>query len=218
MRYIIANWKMNMNKDQVGSWLTEFSKLADGKVIKDKVLLTPSFPYLEEVSAFCRENDLFCCAQNISLFEKGAHTGNVGAFQIKDYCQHSIVGHSERKEESNVILKKRDLCLKEGVTPIVCFSQKEDWSEKQAQGALLAWEDPDNISQSGVYREKDPQEINNTYKYFAQEAPELSIIYGGSVHRGNVHELAKIPNLGGVLIGNASLDPQHFLDIISAFA
>jgi len=218
MRYIIANWKMNMNKEQVNSWLNEFSKLTSGKDLKSKVLLAPSFPYLEMVNDFCRENACFCCAQNVSLFEKGAHTGYVGAFQIKDLCPYSIIGHSERNEETEAVIKKRDACLQEGITPIVCFTQKEDWSKKQAQGALLAWEDPSNISQGGVYREKDPQEIEGAYKYFAQETAGSSIIYGGSVHRGNAPALAKIPNLGGALIGNASLDPQHFLDIISAFA
>jgi triosephosphate isomerase len=217
MKYIIANWKMNMNLSQVESWVDKFSELIPEEGFKNKVLLAGSYPYLAEILNFCLEYNLECCAQDVSTYEQGAHTGEVGAFQLSDFCKYCLVGHSERNEDKKTVLAKRDACLKFGLTPIVCFAQKEDWSNSNIEGALLAWEDPDNISQDGLYREKDSQDIVDAYEYFATEAPHLSIIYGGSVHKDNAPELAKITNLGGALIGNASLDPKHFLSIISAF-
>jgi len=68
-----------------------------------------------------------------------------------------------------------------------------------------------------VYREKDPTEIFDTYEYFKVKLPKVPVIYGGSVNKDNVNELVSIDNLGGVLVGNASLDPKHFLDLVEAF-
>lgn len=217
MKYIIANWKMNMNLDEVENWMIDFKKIIKEKNFKNKVVLAPAAPHLYKSSQFCIDKNLECASQNVSPNEKGAHTGGVGAFEVKDYCQYSIVGHSERKEDKKTVLEKRDVCLKYGITPIVCFVKKEEYKEYFKEGALLAWEDPENISKDGVYREKDPQEIYEAYKYFENEAPNTPIIYGGSVNRDNAADLAGIKNLGGVLIGNASLDPKHFLDIIEIF-
>lgn len=217
MKYIIANWKMNMNLSQVEDWLDEFSDLIPESGFKNKVILAGSFPHLAEIKNFCLEKEISCAAQDVSVHGPGAHTGFVGASQVGDFCDFCIVGHSERSESRNLVLEKRDACLDNQITPIVCFTNKEDWSNNFADGSLLAWEDPENISKDGVYREKDHSDISSAYEFFAKEDKDKEIIYGGSVNKDNVSFLTDIPNLGGVLVGNASLDPQHFLKIISAF-
>jgi len=206
-----------MNFKDVEEWLTQFALLLEGKSLKNKIVLAASFPHLKYVADFCSLNNIDCAAQDISSYEKGAHTGNVGVFQLKEFSQFSIVGHSEREESKNMVEAKRDACLRQKITPIVCFTKKEDLAQNMLEGTLPAWEDPENISKGGVYKEKNPSDIEQVYDHFMQQMPQKLIIYGGSVHRQNAPHLAKIPNVGGVLIGNASLDPQHFMDIISAF-
>lgn len=44
-------------------------------------------------------------------------------------------------------------------------------------------------------------------------AEQLMILYGGSVKRANAAELFAMPDIDGGLIGGASLDAEHFLDI-----
>ncbi len=126
-------------------------------------------------------------------------------------------GFNGREESKTMVETKRTACISNNITPIVCFTKKEEMAQNVLDGILLAWEDPENVSKGGVYREKNPSDIEKAYDYFMQQVPQAFIIYGGSVHRQNAPHLAKIPNVGGVLIGNASLDPQHFMDIISAF-
>ena len=217
MKYIIANWKMNMDLYQVETWLSEFGRLIEGRSFSNKIIIAPAAIHLFKSSAFCDLHSLSCASQDVSLHEKGAHTGDIGAFGIKDFCKYSIVGHSEREESQGTVIEKRDLCLKQKITPIVCFVKMEDHILFYKDGALLAWEDPKNISKDGVYREKDPSEIFGTYEYFKDKLPKIPIIYGGSVNRDSVKELVNIENLGGILVGNASLDPKHFLDLIEAF-
>lgn len=218
MKYIIANWKMNMDLGDVESWFEKFKKLSKTTNFKNKILLAPSTPYLYKCYEFCKElnkENMECSAQNVSLHERGAHTGDIGAFEINDFCKYSIVGHSERKERKEIVIKKRDVCLRHNITPIVCFINKEECEDYLIKDGLIAWEDPKNISKDGIYNEKDPAEIIEAYKFFEKRIPKEKVIYGGSINRENASNIARINNLGGVLIGNASLDPEHFLDIIN---
>lgn len=57
-------------------------------------------------------------------------------------------------------------------------------------------------------------------KYFTQKwgiklAQDLPILYGGSVKTDNCAELMKAPDINGVLVGGASLDPNNFAKLIS---
>lgn len=220
-KYAIANWKMNFAAGDVERW---FVDLAANFSIREKyttqMIIAPSLVHFHAASVciktFPNKNvymDL--AAQNITKYEQGAHTGYVGAFQARDYVRFCIVGHSERGEDRETVLTKRDLCIKHGITPIVCFIYPDDVKELYCAGAYMAWEDPNNISVDGVYKEKNPEDIKVAFekmrKFLPSNAP---LFYGGSVNRQNIDKLAKIHGLDGVLVGNASLDAVHFLDIV----
>ena len=219
MKYIIANWKMNLNVKDLRNWATTFNKSISkvekkSQISGKKIVLAPSFPYISIVKDLVdRKVDI--AAQDVSIHENGAYTGFTGAFQIKDFCKIAIVGHSERKEPADLVLKKRDICLKFGITPIVCFGKPKDALKFHKKGALIAWEDPENISKGGKYRASDPTNIAKTIASIKNIVPESKLIYGGSVNRKNIEELTQINGLAGVLIGNASNDPKHFVDIIN---
>ncbi|NMB70015.1 triosephosphate isomerase [candidate division WWE3 bacterium] len=215
MEYIIANWKMNMDSQKIKAWFDVFNK-ADSAIFTDKtIVIAPSFPYLEETKEFIKTPNTFLGAQDVDLFEKGAHTGATGVFQIKEFCKYIIVGHSERKETAEITLKKRDLCLENQIVPIVCFIEAHEATNMAVGNSIIVWEDPQNISVNGVYRAKNSAEIDETINKIKKNIPEHTLlVYGGSVNRDNIGDLAKNSNINGVLIGNASLDPQHFLYII----
>jgi triosephosphate isomerase len=205
MKYYIANWKMNMTGEDISVWIRSFKGEKDQTII-----IAPSLPHLNLV----KDAGFVTCAQDISLFEKGAHTGENGAFQIKDYCKYCIIGHSEKQEDGQTVIKKRDLCLKEGIIPILCFVDVNDAAGFYKEGVIMAWEDPSNISVNGEYRPKDPKEIRTEINILKASLPDgAEIIYGGSVNRQNIGELVNIMGLSGVLVGNASLDPEHFYEI-----
>lgn len=52
-------------------------------------------------------------------------------------------------------------------------------------------------------------------KYKKEIAEKIRILYGGSVTPENVGELIAQPNVDGVLVGGASLDPEKFFKICS---
>lgn len=216
MKYVIANWKMNLNMSEIIDWANGFS--IRGIPTETKVILAPSFPHLFPVKSLFKNTQIEIASQDVSLNEKGAHTGEVGAFQLKDVCKFAIIGHSERNESSKVVALKIGKCLVEGITPIVCFVTQETLTEYKQQGPIYVWEDPANISKGGKYVQKDPSEIETEINHFRSIlGDETPLIYGGSVNRQNIGDLGKIGQLNGVLIGNASLDPKHFSEIINNY-
>ena len=50
----------------------------------------------------------------------------------------------------------------------------------------------------------------------AAHGGSVPILYGGSVHAGNARGLLEVPEVNGVLVGGASLDPGSFAGIASA--
>ncbi len=49
---------------------------------------------------------------------------------------------------------------------------------------------------------------------FGPAADEVRILYGGSVKSSNIDELMAQPDIDGVLVGGASLDPAEFARIV----
>jgi triosephosphate isomerase len=217
MNYFIANWKMNMGIKDIISWLDAFSKHRFPENSARHIIICPSFPHLTLTKEASKKMSFEVGAQDTSVFEKGAHTGETGTFQLRQLASYCIVGHSERKESIDIVLKKRDLCLNVGLTPIVCFVNENDAVKHNTEGVVLCWEDPNNISKDGVYRDKNPADVEIGMKKIKNDvSPKTPVIYGGSVNRENIKLLNKIKEIEGVLVGNASLDPNHFADIISS--
>ena len=214
MKYVIANWKMKMSAPQVLEWVNKFSTTA----LETKVLIAPSFIHVPLLNDLQSKFPIELIGQDVSEYEKGSHTGEVGAFQLKEFCKFCIVGHSERKESTKTKLKKIEVCLQNEITPIVCFSNPKEIKRLKNRACLFAWEDPTNISKGGNYNEKDPIEIINGVKKIRKLLDiDIPLLYGGSVNRQNINKLVEIEELDGVLVGNASLDPKHFLNLIASY-
>ncbi len=216
MKYIVANWKMNMSMQDVLGWTAGF----DTSVLNANVsvIVAPTSLHIFPVTELLKKIGVNIAAQDISADEKGAHTGETGAFQIKEMCKYAIIGHSERKETAEIVVKKIEQCLVHGITPIVCFVKPERISLYKRPGAVYAWEDPANISKNGVYKEKSTREIEKGVKKIREILNnEEPLLYGGSVNGQNISDLVNIEKLDGVLVGNASLDPKHFSEIVAYY-
>lgn len=216
-KLVVANWKQNKTLDEAIAWAEEFVKLWHRKSSPVLPIICPSVPFLLELAGILRPVGIALGVQDVSVFSDGAHTGYVGVNQVGDLVDYAIVGHSERGEDREVVVQKASMCLDAGITPIVCFKSPDQY--KIIKGAVYALEDPENISQGGVYRPKELTEVEELIvkarTYFGNES---KIIYGGSVNDQNARELALIAELDGVLVGNASLNPSTFCAIVNKFS
>ena len=125
-KLIIANWKMNPEtSDEAERLSREIQQGAHG--LKNvEVVLCPPFPYLSSVNP--QMSNVKLGAQNCFYEQKGAYTGEVSPFMLKDMgCEYVIIGHSERKkyfgETNEIINKKVKAALNSGLKVILCIGE-----------------------------------------------------------------------------------------------
>ncbi|GGD75616.1 triose-phosphate isomerase [Lacimicrobium alkaliphilum] len=118
---VAGNWKMNGNLALVKTMQQSISSIELDNV---DIVVCPPAVYINAFDA----PDLLTGAQDISLFEAGAHTGDISAGMFAELgCQFVIVGHSERRtdhsESNELVAKKASAALEQGLTPIVCVGE-----------------------------------------------------------------------------------------------
>lgn len=85
-------------------------------------------PYLAQCQAELSGGSIAWGAQDVSVHEAGAYTGEVAASMLLDFgCTYAIVGHSERRayhsESNELVAQKTSRALAAGLTPIVCVGE-----------------------------------------------------------------------------------------------
>jgi triosephosphate isomerase len=210
-----------------------------------EVLCAPPSLYLEHVLGSL-DKRYGVAAQNAWLSGPGAFTGEVCAEQLVDVgLSWVILGHSERRalcgESNEVVGRKTAYALGKGLKVILCVG--ETLAEREqgvtmnvitAQlGAVLAYvKDWTNIVIAyepvwaiGTGKVATPEQAQEVHAAIRQwltgsvskdAALHMRIQYGGSVNAGNAHELAKLEDVDGFLVGGASLKAADFVSICNA--
>lgn len=221
--WIIANWKSNKNIAEALDWV---AKVGPQIPRQDnlKVVVCPTFSCLSEVKKAVTVGNfpLIVGSQDLSPFESGAYTGEESAELLKDLINLSILGHSERKhhfgENDEMVAKKVEQALANNIIPLVCVQGEETPVPKGCN--MIAYEPIWAISTGltntpGVGRVDTPEDASRVAKVFKQKHGEnLEVIYGGSVNSQNVKGFVTEEDIGGVLVGNASLDAEEFIKIV----
>src|SRR5437870_1757846 len=123
MRYLVANWKMNLPPEGITGYMTALRARAASETA---VVIAPPFPYLRDLTASER---LFIGAQNCGDQKSGAFTGEVSAAMLKDAgASFAIVGHSERRnvygESDALIARRMAMAIEGGLTPVFCIGEQ----------------------------------------------------------------------------------------------
>lgn len=242
-----------MNNDlQEGRKLTsEIVNMVKDEVSQDvTIVLATSFVHLEGVSKLLDGGtNIFLGAQNCSEHESGAYTGEVSAAMLKSAnVNYVILGHSERREyfneSSELLAKKINIALSNGLTPIFCCGESLEirennthfdfvcqqlteslfhLSDEEIAKIVIAYEPIWAIGTGKTATAQQAQEMHEVLRKhiagkFGQEIAEnLSILYGGSAKPGNAREIFAGKDVDGGLIGGASLKSRDFVDIIKSF-
>ena len=226
--FIVANWKSNKTLEEVKSWFDEVGKfpVPEGKT----VIICAPFIFLSEMYAIIKSKNLSIKlgVQNISPFGQGAYTGEIFAGQAADFVTYALIGHSERRRyfhetDDDVIAKLKQL-IEKAVTPILCVSDmkqmdyylsKDSIVKDKASDIIFVYEPPDAISRNGQFRAENPETANQNAAQISQKIGKKVItLYGGSINSDNVRSFFTLDNIDGGLVGQASLDPLEFLQII----
>jgi len=140
--YLVAgNWKMNGNAAANTSLV---DGILSGAPVSDAVdlLVCPPFPYLAQVGEQLGGSEVMLGAQNVSIHESGAYTGETAGSMLSDVgCSHVIVGHSERRalygETSEIVAGKFVAAQAAGLTPILCVGETLEQREAGRTEAVI---------------------------------------------------------------------------------
>jgi triosephosphate isomerase len=155
----------------------------------------------------------------------------------------ALVGHSERRhvfgEKDDETRRKCAAAARAGLRPVLCVGEKLDERRAGETESIVLRQlrvgvadlDPAHMAQMliayepvwaiGTGQTAEPQDasavhavIRSALKQLAAErASEIPILYGGSVNTGNAPALLATPEVDGLLVGGASLDPEGWATI-----
>ncbi len=216
-----------------------------GEPARARVALCPPSTLVARMAEVLDGSSVELGGQDCRPETNGAFTGDISAEMLADAgARLVILGHSERRagygETDALVAEKATAALRAGLEPIVCvgetLAEREagravEVVQAQAAGSLpealrdhafsVAYEPVWAIG-SGLTPSLDEiaevhaairQSLNRAFGEAGDRAP---ILYGGSVKPSNAAEILKTPEVGGALVGGASLKADDFLGIIRA--
>jgi triosephosphate isomerase len=241
-KLVVGNWKMNgglaANAALLAGLVTGWKARPD----RQMAVCVP-FPYLGQARDVLDGSPIAWGAQDLSMHGAGAHTGDVSGSMIAEFgSRFVIVGHSERRqqhgESDGAVAAKAKAAMSTALAPIVCVG--ETLAEREAgqwhavvgrqfdavAGALggdlrlavLAYEP---VWAIGTGRTASPAQAQEVHALLRERltragAPDVLVLYGGSVKAANAAALFGQKDVDGGLVGGASLDAAEFLAISGA--
>jgi triosephosphate isomerase len=245
MRALLAgNWKMNGLRASLGEIRALGRALADHPAPAD-VLVCPPATLIAEAARDAAGTHVAIGGQDCHPLASGAFTGDISAEMLKDAgATYVILGHSERRqyhrESDALVAEKVKAARRAGLTAIVCVGESEAERDTgkalgvvtaQLEGSIPPEAEPQDFTIAyepvwaiGTGRTPTPEQIADMHasirgvlvRRFGAPASAVRILYGGSVKPANAAEILSLEEVGGALVGGASLKAADFLAIIRA--
>jgi len=239
---IAGNWKMNgLSSDLVE--IESIAAAASASVNAD-ILVCPPATLLAR-AAEAAAGRIGIGGQDCRPEPCGAYTGDISAEMLRDTGATAvIVGHSERRqyhgETSELVARKAQAAWRARLLAIICVGETED--ERSAGDHLnvchsqIAQSVPDGARAEttaiayepvwaiGTGRTASLEDIASMHAHIrncliaklGQEGKVVRILYGGSVKPANAAEILSTAEVGGALVGGASLRAPEFCKIMAA--
>lgn len=244
-KYIIGNWKMNLNVHEASLYV---AKLSQSVPIRQGVetVICPSFLALQPISLQIKHRQIKLGAQDCYWRDEGAFTGEVSATQLRGLTQYVLVGHSERRnifgEDDREIRFKVQAAIRNGIRPILCVGETEferdegntkhvlndqvvsgllNVDSDQLKDVLIAYEPVWAIGSGKSAQADDIGDVANLIRaqighmFGKKAAADVPILYGGSANLTNAQVILSINNISGLLVGGASLIAPEFAGMVN---
>lgn len=235
-----ANWKMQVAPGEARTYLDRFLAIDTPRPGRTVAFFPPAVS-LETVAARLRGREhCITGAQDIFWEPKGAFTGATSVALARDAgAAASLIGHSERRhlfgETDDETNKKVRAVLDGGLLAMLCVGEKllerergetEAVVTRQLRAGLagvkpgadivIAYEPVWAIGTGRNATPSDAAVVHSAIRVVLVDlgfARDTRVLYGGSVNAGNVARLLTEPEIDGVLVGGASLDPDVWAGI-----
>lgn len=239
--YIVGNWKMNGTRAML-SEARAIDRGAQ-RYMKVEVALAPPYTLIHAVHREAEQIGIGAqdCHPDADGAHTGDVSASMLADAGAKFV---ILGHSERRQDhgetNKLINAKIEAALEAGLRVILCCGETlatrdageaEDFVLRQLKSALPSINDPaerltiayEPIWAIGTGRTATTADIEAMHRairklldetYGAEVSAQVRILYGGSVKPENAREILATPEVGGALVGGASLSAENFLGIV----
>jgi triosephosphate isomerase (TIM) len=239
---IAGNWKMF----GTAASLSEAKAVAKGAAATTaRVALCPPATLMHRMSEALAGSNVLVGGQDVHWEDDGAFTGDVSAAMLADAgARLVILGHSERRtaygESNAVVAKKAQAAVRAGLEPIICVGESLEQRKAGETEAFVTRQVRESIPDELVGKPfsiaYEPiwaigTGLTPTIEQIAEvhaairatlnarlrgQGGGVPILYGGSVKPSNAAEILAVAEVGGALVGGASLKAVDFLAIVGA--
>jgi triosephosphate isomerase len=208
-----------------------------------RVAICPPATLIARMADLLAGSAILVGGQDCAAQREGAFTGDIAAEMLADAgASMVILGHSERRaghaEGDAVVAAKVAGALRAGLEPIVCVGESRDQRDAgetlavvtgQLRGSLpgelrgkpftVAYEPVWAIGSGLTPTLSQIEEVHDAVRatltsLFGPGGEGVPILYGGSVNGANAASILKGRNVGGALVGGASLKAADFIAIL----
>ncbi len=244
MRTLLAgNWKMNGLHGSLAE-IRALMRSVGQKPAAD-IIICPPATLIAEAARTVESAPIEIGGQDCHAESSGAFTGDISAEMLRDAGATAvIVGHSERRqyhgETDRIVAGKLAAASRAGLSPILCIGESEAQRDRGEAVSVVRRQLSESMKSKfkpaelivayepvwaiGTGRTPKPQDIVEMHEAvravlnerFGQEGAQIRILYGGSVKPDNAGQILSLPDVGGALIGGASLKAADFLSILNS--
>ena len=244
VKLVAGNWKMNGLGASLGE-AEALAKALQEQAAACRVALCPPATLIDRMARVLADTPVELGGQDCHAETSGAFTGSVSAAMVADAgARLVILGHSERRAgfgETDIdVAAKVEAALAAGLEPIVCVGetlaereagQAVEIVSRQVAGSLpaslagkafaVAYEPVWAIGTGLTPTLEQIEEVHAAVRAamiakLGEGGRVAPILYGGSVKPSNAAEILAVAEVGGALVGGASLKAEDFLGIIRA--
>ena len=241
MRQLIAgNWKMHGLAAEAVALAQGVA--AGAHDIGAELLVCPTALHVAAVAQALQGSTVAVGGQDCHQAKQGAHTGDISAPMLRDAgATWVILGHSERRQnhgETDELVREKTLgAVAAGLMPIVCVGENADQRAGGQETEIVGWQLAGSLPKPftgivayepvwaiGTGKTATEEDVATMHAFIREELVRqfgeageiIRILYGGSVKAANAASLMAVPNVGGALVGGASLNAEEFLAIARA--
>jgi triosephosphate isomerase len=239
-----GNWKMYKTRSEAKAFFEAFVPLVAGVGDRDALICPPSVCLETAVAATAGSGVAVGAQTMHYAAEGAFTGELAPAMLTELGVSHVVLGHSERRqyyaENDADLARKVRAALDAGLLPVLCCGETLEEREAAQTEAKLGGQLDAGLAEIsaeelakvaiayepiwaiGTGKTATPETAQETVAFvrsrvrerFGDAADTVRVLYGGSVKAANIDALMAQPDIDGVLVGGASLDPEEFARIV----
>lgn len=244
VKLVAGNWKMHGLSSALEE-ARALRQALEVQAAPCRVALFPPATLMYRMASVLHGAPIELGGQDCHAKPAGAFTGSISAEMLADAGAGLVIlGHSERRtafDESDAdVAAKTEAAVAAGLEPIVCVGERLEQREAGDAVAVVTAQVenslPDGLAERDFAVAYEPvwaigtgltptlEQIAEVHgaireamvRRLGRAAAKAPILYGGSVKPDNARAILSTRDVGGALVGGASLKAADFLEIIRA--